>query len=967
MAEELNYNLLPTETDSIGDSVLFEDITAQVPDDQKYDFDLRGALQAGYSEEDIAKFLAGELGYDYNELRTKPVVDPTTGKPLEQTSYTDRDIINIFVPFRDVSKTEFMQEELKKGLAKGVPGAFGAKAGLRAGVAYGSRIHPIYGTLGGGALGLVLGGGLGFGLGEEYIEKPFLTEEGNVPIEYYGFGRFSEALGEMIPFMANPYYYRYNGLPPSVADYLDNLAAQTGKKIQKFFGGGVRFFDRTGKQIQSSQKTSPKLFLGAELSSTTGAAAGSGIVEAVTKTDDPLLQAGGELVFGTVLSPSSIIINSYNVLKGLAGKLTKEGRLTTVGNKLIKRFQEFEELPDPTKLTDPQRRAAAKQEFDAKLDKIIADLETEETDFDQLVRDMGLPVVVKPSALKTNSKTLMALHNKYATRKDRSGDLLDPSIDLSRQKYQKVLITLHEIFSRVDDPAALSEAAKLRETIMKNAILDSIYNETGAAVKIADKYLENSTADAAEKAGVAGDIIYTRLNALKKQLREHESKLYNNIDQKQELDVAPLKKMLLELFENYDPKERDALFDPTSRALVKKIIGETEISIADKYQKQLNPIRTRIKNAELKEEELSATYPLAKENFETYLRRNGFYEDMDEGVLPPSGAQPFTNKQKEILSDLIGQIDRRRFRLFPELSNSEINKVKLLAENRIKSILNKNRESSIIADRTNELSLLDKGAEGEEVFSFATVGELQKFKKQMYSGMMKAMFSDPVKKGIYSKLHQSVYDVFGTKVDDLKRLSENQNLDINQQNLVDAFSFSRAFNDAFTRRYTGKIFEKFGKEGKAPELLAEDIFVNSPIDNKLRTGQVKNAVDFYRDQLPEGQFADSTTGVLQGQLETILKSLIIKRGIVNPETLEQIRNKNIDLTKVKELNLIDEKKLNTFLNEQGSQLKVISPTLYNDLQDIKKGDKIWLNRNSSYHSILKSPKNSKTRYKIKLR
>ena len=148
MAEELNYNLLPTETDSIGNSVLFEDITAQVPDDQKYDFDLRGALQAGYSEEDIARFLAGELGYDYNELRTKLVVDPTTGKPLEQTSYTDRDIINLFVPFRDVSKTEFMQEELKKGLAKGVPGAFGAKAGLRAGVAYGSRIHPIYGTLG---------------------------------------------------------------------------------------------------------------------------------------------------------------------------------------------------------------------------------------------------------------------------------------------------------------------------------------------------------------------------------------------------------------------------------------------------------------------------------------------------------------------------------------------------------------------------------------------------------------------------------------------------------------------------------------------------------------------------------------------------------------------------------------------------------------------------------------------------
>ena len=939
MAEEIKSNPFSETMDSPNNIVPFDNMATQIPETEKYDFDLRGALQEGYSEEDIAKYLAGEFGYDYNKLRTE-AIDPTTGTRAEV--YSDRDIINTFTKMRDVSQTDYMVEEFKKGLAKGVPGAAGAKVGLKAGINIGSKVHPIYGTLGGGALGLVLGGGLGFGLGEEYIEKPFLTEEGNVPIEYYGFGRFSEALGEMLPFAANPYYYRYNGLPPSVADYLDNLAVQGGKKIQKFFASPIKFFDNIGRKVQTSQQTSPKLFLGAELSATTGAATGSGVAETITKTDNPWAQTTGELVGGVLLSPSSILVNSYNVLKGLGGKLTKEGRLTTVGNKLIKRFQEFEELPDPSKFSDPNRRAAAKQEFDATLDRIIADLETDETDFDQLVRDMGLPLVTKPSALKSNSKTLMALHNKYATRKAKEGDLLDPSIDLSRQKYEKVLITLQEIFSRVDDPAALSEAAKLREVILKNSILDSIYNETGAAVKIADKYLEGSKVDAAEKAGVAGKIIYTRLNALKKELREQESKLYNQIDKNQELDVAPLKKTILELFKGYDPKERDALFDPTSRVLIKKIIGEDEISIIDKYQKQLNPIQNRIKNAERREEELSATYPSAKENFETYLRRNGFYEDMDEGVLPPSGAQPFTNKQKEVLSDLIEQIDRRRFRIFPELSNSQINKVKLLAENRIKSILDQNRESGIIADRTNELSLLDKGVEGEDVFSFATVGELQDFKKKMYSGMMSAMFNDPTKKGIYSKLHQSVYDVFGTKVDDLKKLSENQKLDTNQQNLIDAFSFSKAFNDSFTRRYTGRILEKFNDQGfgntKPPELLAEDIFVNSPIDNKLRTGQIKNAIDFYRDQLPEGKFSDLTTSSLQGQLETILKNLIIKKEIVNPEVLRQIQTKDIDLTKAKELNLIDEKKLNTFLSEQGSELEAISPTLYNDLQDMKKAN-----------------------------
>ena len=104
---------------------------------------------------------------------------------------------------------------------------------------------------------------------------------------------------------------------------------------------------------------------------------------------------------------------------------------------------------------------------------------------------------------------------------------------------------------------------------------------------------------------------------------------------------------------------------------------------------------------------------------------------------------------------------------------------------------------------------------------------------------------NPEKTGIYTKLHQAVYDAYGLKTRELKG---KENLSIGQQNLLDAFSFSRAFNDAFTRRYTGEILKRYDalnfKGTQPPELLAEELFVNSPIKNKVRTENIKTAVDY---------------------------------------------------------------------------------------------------------------------------
>ena len=918
MAEEIKSNLFSETTDSPSTFVSFDNMATQIPEERKYDFDLSGAFKEGYSEQDIAKFLSDEFNLDYDRLKTEVSIDPETG--LSTEVYSDRDIINTLVKMRDVSPLEIISEGFQKGLAKGFPSTVAGTTGLRAGVSIGSRIHPIYGTLTGGGLGLIFGGGLGFKAGEEYIE-PFFDKEGNIPIEYYGLRRGSEAFGEMVPFSFSPFLFDYKGLPPSVANYLDTLAAQSGKKIKKFFGSSIKFLDFTGKKAQATKKRKPFLFTGLELSSAAGASAASAIIEQITKTDDPFLQTTAELAGGVLLSPSTVLINSYNILRGVARKFTKEGRMTSIGKKLIERFQEFEELPDPSQFTDFEQIKKAQVEFDNKLNSIISDLELDEnTDIDNLILEMGLPLVKKTSALKTNSRTIMALDQKYRDK--------EPYLDKTNVAYKNTLIKLHEILSRIDDPNALAEAAKLRESIARINIQNKIFAETSKAVEIADNFLgKNTNIDATDKAMTSAKIIYSRLINLKQQLRKEESRLYENINKNETINVTPIKETAIELFKDFDIKERDSLFDPTSRALLRKIVGETELTVMDRFNRLSKPVEKRITNLEKQIDIIETTYPNSKNKFENFVNER-IVDENEIGEL-----QLFIqalNDPKKI---------KGYEKFIKGLNFTEKKKLNLLAQNRIKVVLEEERLSNLNIKKEEELLAVSK--ETEEKF---TVGELQAFKKRMYRFMMSSKDKNPEKTGIYTKLHQAVYDAYGLKTRELKG---KENLSIGQQNLLDAFSFSRAFNDAFTRRYTGEILKRYDalnfKGTQPPELLAEQLFVNSPIKNKVRTENIKTAVDFFKSKLPEGQYAEDISDTMQGQLEVILQYLVLKEKIIDETVLNKIKNKEIDLSAAEPPNLINEEKLQKFMEEKGSQLKTISPSLFNDLNDLKKANLIFKN------------------------
>ena len=951
MAEEnLDYSLL-------NDSPLLDSdsIMNQIPEEEKYVFRNPGGLRKQiqlFGEEGVAKFLSQQYGLSYDALTT-PRFDDV--RKVSTKPYTNRDIINMFTAgMRDVSLTDYMGEEFVKGLVKGVPAAPGAKYGLRAGVAIGSRFNPIYGTLFGGGLGMVLGGGLGFKAGEEFIEKPFLTKEGEVPVEYMGFGRAAEFTGETIPFIFNTVLSPYKGLPPSVVDYLDNLAVQGGKKLQKFFAAPIKFVDRLGLKAVKTSKLKPVPFYGIELSTTLGAAGGAGYIEDQFKTDNPWVQSTGELVGGKVGSPVVIFQNAKNVLSSLFQKFTKEGRLTTIGKKIIKRLQEQGELVDPGSLTDPDRRAAAQLEFDTQLNKLIETLDAGESDFDQLVRDMGLPVLKRPSAIQADSSALMALHNKYASRKDSDG-----SIDLSRKNYADGLVKMFEIFSRIDDPAALSKAAQLREIIIRNAVMNAISDETAEGVRIADNFLKKGTdaegnlVDPTSKGMAAGNIIYTKLLNLKKELRQLESSYYNKIDAKQELEITPLKETVLKVLGDYSIDERSKMFDLWTRNFMKKVVGEDVISVKDTYQKKLKPITTKLNNLNDRYDSLSVRFPDSKDAFESLF--NYFNKaDVEEQISFLQNFKRNLETGKLNLTQIFDRVTRTvdekgrvSIQGFDPLTNAQRNKITLFIDNQLEKLRLKKVESGILGEESQALAALESAREGEDILSFATVGDLRTFKRNMYNSMMNTPKDRPADRGTYSTLHSAVYDVFGTKVKELKELSDLQKLDDNQRNLLNAFSFSKGFNDAFTRKYVGDILYDYDKDGfrgaSSPELLADQLFRKSPIENRLRVGQIKNAINFYKDQLPEDiKLSDSVSDTVQGQLEIILRYLVERANIIDPKVLNQIKNKNIDL-EAKNLNLINEEKLATFLKEKGSEIEVLSPALFADLQDLKKANLLLKN------------------------
>ena len=119
----------------------------------------------------------------------------------------------------------------------------------------------------------------------------------------------------------------------------------------------------------------------------------------------------------------------------------------------------------------------------------------------------------------------------------------------------------------------------------------------------------------------------------------------------------------------------------------------------------------------------------------------------------------------------------------------------------------------------------------------------------------------------------------GDKVDP-KMLTENQ------QRLKNAFDYSRAFNDVFTRSFAGSVLSKkgTGSDRIPPELLKDKVLGGSVNSTNLNLLQLQDAAEFLAKNVGE-EFAETSSkelGTVLAAQETMLRSAVSQ--FYNPQT-----------------------------------------------------------------------------------
>ena len=109
----------------------------------------------------------------------------------------------------------------------------------------------------------------------------------------------------------------------------------------------------------------------------------------------------------------------------------------------------------------------------------------------------------------------------------------------------------------------------------------------------------------------------------------------------------------------------------------------------------------------------------------------------------------------------------------------------------------------------------------------------------------------------------------------------------NQQRLKDAFNYSKAFNDVFTRSFSGNCVVK-EKEQESdripPELLKDKVLGGSVNSTNLNLLQLQDAAEFLVKNVGE-EFAETSAaelGTVLAAQETMLRSAVSQ--FYNPQT-----------------------------------------------------------------------------------
>jgi hypothetical protein len=576
------------------------------------------------------------------------------------------------------------------------------------------------------------------------------------------------------------------------------------------------------ERIQKGAVERPGAFFRTEAAGIGGSTYGAFLAES-SYPGDALVRMGAEIGFG-VASPVAVA----------------DGVLSFGKNQLVSAYKSL----TPEGRMSKQGQALYKfLEKNGESPQALLSAVKNQDEMNALAAELGVELGPRTTAGVTGSPAMLLLQNTLAQDK-----AYGPTVrNAIRQDYDG-MTKLIELMTASGDQTLISKAAELRKQTMEGMIIQRLDDINAASIRL-NKAVAPDDQNAAMK---ASQNIETLTDKAIKEMRDVESGFYNAVDGKEIIEIPNLTSTYRNM-EN-ELTELGISVPPSVRRLVFKAEGES-LEVAEANAEKIARVNARITAADEKIATINASNP-----------------DSVTAVNARISTDVPLEQQLVEVQDAIRSLEADDALTALGIKAPERNRQLTILRNKAQQ-LNGRLE---IDDLRSQKALPPEGADMD-----ITLGEAMNARTTLLNQARQATANNQFQQAhFYSDLADAIVEDFGIKAADGKTLTANQ------QALREAFDFSRAMNDVFTRAFPNVILSrnKTGARRIMPELLSKTAFSGGGDATSVKYNQLEDAMTFVVDNA--GANMDETMTGMIGSMRASQEDLmrVAFEKLVDPST-----------------------------------------------------------------------------------
>ena len=722
--------------------------------------------------------------------------------------------------------------EAARSLIKGVPTVGGGIMGGMIGTP-GGPVTMAGGAIAGSAAGMEFGEALDSMLFDDSL--PYAP--GVRPLAKSG-----ETLGFGLTFLGAPYT---RPIQAGVLSTVNNISKLNGTKEATLRA----FKDTPLDVIRRRAVETPGAFLLVEGMSLGGSSVGTFYADRVDPGNE-LTRFGMEIAGGAGGVLSNLAVNAaIPTVKNILNKFTNEGRLSNQGTAL-KKF-----LEDGTQ--------GGPENVDALLTRL-----SDGDELSKIASELGVPLNSRTTANATGSNKIQFILDTLSQEAE-----MGPTVKKAVRKNYEGMSNLLDLMIDTGDPQLVSLATELRLGMFNGMIAKRLDKVNAKAQKSINQVFPKKTdadgnvVDDPKAAMKAGIVVEDLTNQAIVDVRKQEKELYDLVDATEEMDIATLGEALDSLKLKLNDETADIGIIPSFvRNLIAKSRG-IDVAADETNLERLDILKKKIIKDQDAISDQFATDRFTKKFLDEEINENLSLEDQLRTAqeIIRKLEFPFADFKTDYMRQLTGDITAR-------------DQTRYLTVVKAKARIINNQMK--IADLTAA-----QAVPAENFDTVVTIGEVMRARNLLLNAAR-----DRTGKGEFSEAHflsdlaDAAKDDFGIKAGG----PEAKELTPNQIALKDAFAFSKALNDTFSRAFPGTVLAKNNKGARRvmPELLSAVTFRGGGDATSLKYSQLENAMTLVADNLDKdlGDTVAGRLGTMRGAQETLLRSAFEKTVNIVPKT-----------------------------------------------------------------------------------